>query len=111
MNLSEYILLFFYVFALFSLFVYGMNCYFLMLYYRISFPEARRRHQELQDKFFEILPQIGWPRVTIQLPISIFVSSAIPLACTRIRQTEVCVLIYLLALAIGELLLINVWIA
>jgi cellulose synthase/poly-beta-1,6-N-acetylglucosamine synthase-like glycosyltransferase len=69
MSTAEYILLFFYLFALFSLFVYGINCYFLMIYYRINLPKARQRDQDLKKRFLKTLPQHGWPRVTIQLPI------------------------------------------
>ncbi len=69
MSVFEHILLIFYLLALFSLFVYGLNCYFLMIYYRISLPKARLRQQNLQDKFYNTLPSTGWPRVTIQLPI------------------------------------------
>ena len=69
MNAAEDILLVFYLAALFSLFVYGINCYFLMIYYRMSLPKARLRQQNLQDKFYNTLPLTGWPRVTIQLPI------------------------------------------
>ncbi|NIQ88751.1 MAG: glycosyltransferase family 2 protein, partial [Deltaproteobacteria bacterium] len=69
MSTLEHILLVFYLLALFSLFVYGINCYFLMIYYRMSLPKARLRQQHLQDKFIDTFPQTGWPRVTIQLPI------------------------------------------
>ncbi len=69
MSVFEHTLLIFYLLALFSLFVYGINCYFLMIYYRMSLPKARLRQQNLQDTFFSTLPLKGWPRVTIQLPI------------------------------------------
>ncbi|UCG11288.1 MAG: glycosyltransferase [Deltaproteobacteria bacterium] len=69
MNVPEYILLVFYLLALFSLFVYGINCYFLMFYYRVNLPKAQHRQQILKQKFFEKLPLCVWPRVTIQLPI------------------------------------------
>jgi len=69
MNVLGNILLIFYLLALFSLFVYGSNCYFLMICYRMSLPKARLRLQSLKTKFFERLPSTGWPQVTIQLPI------------------------------------------
>ena len=69
MNAAEDILLVFYLAALFSLFVYGLNCYFLMIFYRINLPKAKHRQQSLKTRFSETLPLTGWPRVTIQLPI------------------------------------------
>ena len=33
-----------YLFALVSLFTYGMNCYLLMIFYRLKRPKALRRH-------------------------------------------------------------------
>jgi len=69
MSTFDYILLLFYLLALVFLFVYGLNCYFLMIYYRINLPKARQRHRNLKNKFFEMLPHTGWPRVTVQLPI------------------------------------------
>ena len=69
MSIFEHLLLIFYLIALFCLFVYGTNCYFLMITYRLSLPKARLRQQHLQDKFSNTLPLTGWPHVTIQLPI------------------------------------------
>ncbi|UCE84203.1 MAG: glycosyltransferase family 2 protein [Deltaproteobacteria bacterium] len=69
MGIGHYLLLMVYLLALFSLFVYGINCYFLMIYYRINRPKASHRQQALKKKFFKSLPLTGWPKVTIQLPI------------------------------------------
>jgi cellulose synthase/poly-beta-1,6-N-acetylglucosamine synthase-like glycosyltransferase len=46
-----------------------MNCYFLMIYYRLNYRKARREHKEIKRKFDDHLAAKGWPRVTIQLPI------------------------------------------
>ena len=69
MSIVEYILFFFYLFALASLFGYGINCYFLMIFYRINLPKAQKRQRELKNKFSESPTQTDWPRVTIQLPV------------------------------------------
>jgi cellulose synthase/poly-beta-1,6-N-acetylglucosamine synthase-like glycosyltransferase len=69
MKMLEYLLLIFYVSALFSLLVYGMNCYYLMSCYRIGLSKARERHLRLKETFTERLLSDGWPRATIQLPI------------------------------------------
>lgn len=69
MVIAKYFLLSVYIVALFSLFAYGVNCYFLLLYYRLKYREALRRQEELSRKFYETLPRKSWPRVTIQLPI------------------------------------------
>ena len=58
-----------YLFALISLFTYGMNCYLLMIFYFFKSPAALRQHQEIKEKFFRNVPQKDWPQVTIQLPI------------------------------------------
>jgi cellulose synthase/poly-beta-1,6-N-acetylglucosamine synthase-like glycosyltransferase len=58
-----------YLLALFCLFAYGMNCYFLMFCYRVHRPAALRRHEKIMKKFNEELSAKGWPRVTIQLPV------------------------------------------
>ena len=65
----EYIYLIIYLFALLALFTYGMNCYFLMIYYRLNYRKAIREHKEIRRKFDADLAAKGWPRVTIQLPI------------------------------------------
>jgi cellulose synthase/poly-beta-1,6-N-acetylglucosamine synthase-like glycosyltransferase len=65
----QYIYLAIYFFALLSLLIYGMNCYFLMIYYRINHRKAIKSHQALKTRFYQDLPIRGWPRVTIQLPI------------------------------------------
>ena len=68
-NAFEYIYLIIYLFALLALFTYGMNCYFLMVYYRLNYRKAIREHKEIRRKFDAHLAAKGWPRVTIQLPI------------------------------------------
>ena len=65
----EYIYLTIYLFALLSLLIYGMNCYFLMIYYRRNFRKAIKMHKAMMALFHTDLPARGWPRVTIQLPI------------------------------------------
>ena len=69
MHPFEYIVLALYLLALFSLFVYGINCYFLMLYYRVKLPRAQQRQENLKKEFNKDLALTGWPRVTIQLPV------------------------------------------
>ena len=69
MKILEYLLLITYLTALFSLFIYGMNCYFLMIYYRMNRAKALRHHEEVKNKFRQNLPRTGWPRVTLQLPV------------------------------------------
>ena len=58
-----------YLFALVSLFTYGMNCYLLMIFYRLRRPQALRRHAEIKKRFYRKYAAKNWPRVTIQLPI------------------------------------------
>lgn len=58
-----------YLFALVSLFIYGMNCYVLMLFYRLKRPAARQRHAEIKRRFYQAYTPDNWPHVTIQLPI------------------------------------------
>ena len=65
----QYAWLIIYLFALVSLFFYGMNCYLLMIFYRLKSASALKQHQEIKDRFFRNVPQKDWPRVTIQLPI------------------------------------------
>ena len=65
----QYIYLITYLFALLALFTYGINCYFLMIYYRLNYGKAIREHQEIKRKFDAHLAARGWPHVTIQLPI------------------------------------------
>ncbi len=43
----QYVWLVIYLFALVSLFIYGMNCYLLMIFYRLKRPQARRQHEPL----------------------------------------------------------------
>ena len=68
-NAFEYIYLIIYLFALLALFTYGMNCYFLMIYYHLNYRKAIREHKETRRKFDAHLAAKGWPCVTIQLPI------------------------------------------
>lgn len=65
----QYALLGIYLFALAALLTYGMNCYLLMLFYRLNRPKHLRRHAEVIKKFYRDFPVINWPRVTVQLPI------------------------------------------
>ena len=65
----EYIGLVIYLFALLCLFTYGMNCYLLMIFYRLNRPGAVRRHKNLRNHFDQNADSKDWPHVTIQLPI------------------------------------------
>ena len=65
----QYVWLIIYLFALVSLFTYGMNCYLLMILYRRNRPAAVRCHQEIKKAFFQNVSSKVWPAVTIQLPI------------------------------------------
>jgi cellulose synthase/poly-beta-1,6-N-acetylglucosamine synthase-like glycosyltransferase len=65
----QYACLIAYLFALVSLFTYGMNCYILMMFYRRNRPRALRRHEKIKNSFYQNVSSKGWPRVTIQLPI------------------------------------------
>jgi cellulose synthase/poly-beta-1,6-N-acetylglucosamine synthase-like glycosyltransferase len=65
----QYVYLIIYFFALLTLFGYGVNCYFLMIYYRLNYRRAMREHGEIKNRFYQTLPSRKWPRVTIQLPI------------------------------------------
>ncbi|MGD2096724.1 MAG: glycosyltransferase family 2 protein [Desulfobacterales bacterium] len=69
MDLIQYLCLGIYLFALAALLTYGMNCWFLMLIYRLNCPKAAQKHQRIKDTFFRTRPPEDWPRVTIQLPI------------------------------------------
>ena len=65
----QYACLIIYLLALVSLFIYGMNCYLLMIFYFLKSPKARRQHQEIKKDFFRNVPPKSWPSVTIQLPV------------------------------------------
>ena len=69
MDLVQYLWLGIYLFALAALLTYGMNCWFLMLIYRLNYPKAAQKHQRIKDAFYRNFPSKDWPRVTIQLPI------------------------------------------
>jgi len=65
----QYAWLIIYLFALVSLFIYGMNCYLLMIFYHLKRPKAHRQHEEVKKKFYRNFSCEDWPTVTIQLPI------------------------------------------
>ena len=65
----QYLWLGIYLAALLTLFTYGVNCYLLMLLYRLKRPQTIRQHSEIKKKFYRDYAAAGWPRVTIQLPI------------------------------------------
>jgi cellulose synthase/poly-beta-1,6-N-acetylglucosamine synthase-like glycosyltransferase len=69
MEIIQYVYLFIYLFALLSLFVYGINCYLLMMLYRINSPNALKRHEDIKKNFYKNHSAKDWQRVTIQLPI------------------------------------------
>ena len=69
MDLIQYLWLIIYLSALMALFTYGMNCWFLMLMYRLNYPKAAQTHQKIKDTFYQNVPARDWPHVTIQLPI------------------------------------------
>ncbi len=65
----QYVWLIIYLFALVSLFTYGMNCYLLMIFYRLNRHRAINKHEEIKKHFYQNVSAEDWPRVTIQLPI------------------------------------------
>jgi cellulose synthase/poly-beta-1,6-N-acetylglucosamine synthase-like glycosyltransferase len=65
----QYVCLGIYLVALLALFTYGMNCYLLMIFYRLKRPNALQRHAEIKKRFYQDCSVNNWPRVTIQLPI------------------------------------------
>ncbi len=69
MDLVQYIWLGIYLFALAALLTYGMNCWFLMLMYRLNYSKAAQKHQRIKDAFYQYITPKDWPHVTIQLPI------------------------------------------
>ena len=69
MGSIQYVYLFIYLFALFSLFIYGINCYILMVFYRLNYPKTLKKHEEIKENFYKKVSSKNWPRVTIQLPI------------------------------------------
>ena len=68
-DIIQYACLITYIFALMALLIYGMNCYLLMIFYRINRPLALRRHDAIKKAFFSSFTPNDWPAVTIQLPI------------------------------------------
>jgi cellulose synthase/poly-beta-1,6-N-acetylglucosamine synthase-like glycosyltransferase len=69
LDIFQYFYLALYLTALMALFAYGMNCYFLMIYYRLNYPKALRTHEAVKKNFYQKVPSKAWPRVTIQLPV------------------------------------------
>ena len=69
MDLIQYLWLGIYLFALAALLTYGMNCWFLMLVYRLNVDQAAQKHQRIKAAFYHANPAKEWPHVTIQLPI------------------------------------------
>jgi cellulose synthase/poly-beta-1,6-N-acetylglucosamine synthase-like glycosyltransferase len=69
MEIIQYVCLFIYLFALLSLLVYGINCYILMVFYRLNYLEAYENHNKLKKNFNKDVSSNDWPSVTIQLPI------------------------------------------
>ena len=65
----QYFCLLIFIFALLSLFTYGMNCYFLMIYHRLNRPKAFKRHDQIKKNFYQKFSPHDWPKITIQLPI------------------------------------------
>jgi len=65
----QYFWLIIYLFALVSMFTYGMNCYLLMILYRLNRRKALEQHAGIKDHFYCQFPLDDWPPVTIQLPI------------------------------------------
>ena len=65
----QYVWLIIYLFALVSLFTYGLNCYLLMIFYRLKRPKARLEHARIKKQFYQNVAVEDWPKVTIQLPI------------------------------------------
>lgn len=65
----QYACLIIYLFALVCLFIYGINCYLLMFFYRLHRPMAHQRHEEIKANFYRNFPMGDWPQVTIQLPV------------------------------------------
>ncbi|HSQ83776.1 MAG TPA: hypothetical protein VLM43_03530, partial [Desulfobacterales bacterium] len=69
MGLIQYAYLFVYLFALISLFIYGINCYILMVFYLINYPKTIKKHEEVKVNFYKKVSSKNWPHTTIQLPI------------------------------------------
>ncbi|UCD71282.1 MAG: glycosyltransferase [Syntrophobacterales bacterium] len=69
MELVSYPLIGIYLFALLSLFAYGINCYILVLLYRFHRNKARHKEQQCRELFRAEVAKKGLPRVTIQLPL------------------------------------------
>jgi len=69
MELIQYVFIFVYLFALVSLFIYGINCYILMVFYLINYPKTINKHEEIKENFYKKVSSNNWPHTTIQLPI------------------------------------------
>ena len=50
-NHIQYVWLILYLFALVSLFTYGMNCYLLMIFYGLNRRKALIRHEDIKKDF------------------------------------------------------------
>ncbi|MBW2585285.1 MAG: glycosyltransferase, partial [Deltaproteobacteria bacterium] len=46
-----------------------MNCYLLMIFYRLKRPKALKQDAEIKKNFYRNYSVKDWPQVTIQLPI------------------------------------------
>jgi len=53
MGLIQYAYLFVYLFALVSLFIYGINCYILMVLYLLNYPKTINKHEEIRENFYK----------------------------------------------------------
>ncbi|NIQ37422.1 MAG: glycosyltransferase [Proteobacteria bacterium] len=69
MEILTYLLIAVYLFALISLFAYGVNCYVLLVVHRFYRNRARQNERRRRDLFLEETTRNGLPRITIQLPL------------------------------------------
>ena len=65
----QYFWLALYLLALVMLFVYGINCYFLMYLCWRKRPQAIEQHAAVKASYFGQTDPRDWPAVTVQLPI------------------------------------------
>ena len=63
----QYVWLIIYLFALVSLFTYGMNCYLLMIFYRLKRPRARLEHARVKKQVYQNVAVADWPKGTIAM--------------------------------------------
>jgi hypothetical protein len=52
----QYAWLIIYLIAFVCLLTYGINCYVLMIFYRLNRSEALRRHDEIKKDFYQKFP-------------------------------------------------------